>query len=141
MRHGDVAAYCPHAGDSPLLTSKPDGDRRDFSFCKTKIFGCFTVYFPQCLLACDLRTPVIERSLTMNAGGAFFCPTPDFIGLTVPLCGSFGPLTLAETDPWAAAVLVNELDAGCDKHLFEFLQGGRIPSVSADFDIIDRISM
>ena len=31
------------------------------------------------------------------------------------LRGLFGPLTLAETNPWAAAVLVDEFDAGKPK--------------------------
>ena len=39
-------------------------------------------------------------------------PRPDFIGLTVRLFGSFCSLTLAETNPGAAAVLVDEFDAG-----------------------------
>ena len=33
--------------------------------------------------------------------------------------GNVLPLTLAEADPWAAAVLVDEYDPGFKKHLFD----------------------
>jgi hypothetical protein len=53
----------------------------------------------------------------------------------------FRPLTFAEADTRAAAVLVDEFDAGGNKHFFDLLQRGRISRVSAHLNIIDCIPM